>query len=112
MYIAEADSGAQGYAPPFLQSLVFLNHFEELKSVLFEAELIINNVTLTYVYPNIYYQNIFNTQSFIIWQQLLYSSNTTRTTSTVVRNLNIPSSTTDKINCTSNNFLDDWRHQN
>ena len=30
----------------------FCNHFEELQTVLFEVELIVNNKTLTYVYPN------------------------------------------------------------
>ena len=34
----------------FLQSLgFFCNHFEELQTVLFEVELIINNAPLTYV---------------------------------------------------------------
>ena len=41
-------------------------------------------------------------------RQLLYSSNTT---STVVRNLTVLSSTTDKINRISNHFLDRWRHE-
>ena len=36
----------------FLQSLAFLNHFEEIQIVLFKSELIISNATLTYVYPN------------------------------------------------------------
>ena len=51
----EADSGdgAGAHAPLFLQSLVFFfNHFEGLQTVLFEVELIINNVTLTYVSSN------------------------------------------------------------
>ena len=39
--------------------------------------------------------------------QLLYSSNAT---STIVRNLTVLSSTTDKINCITNHFLDRWRH--
>ena len=40
--------------PYFLQPLVvvFFNHFEELQTVLFEVELIINNASLTHVYPN------------------------------------------------------------
>ena len=38
--------------PLFLQSLVFRNHFEELQTMLFEAELVINNARLIYVYPN------------------------------------------------------------
>ena len=41
-------------------------------------------------------------------RHLLYSSNTT---STVVRNLTVLSSTTDKINRISNHFLDRWRHE-
>ena len=46
--------GAQGtHAPLFLKLLVFWNHFEEVQIVFFEVELIINNATLTYVYPNI-----------------------------------------------------------
>ena len=44
----------------------------------------------------------------LIGRHLLYSSNTT---STVVRNLTVFSSTTDKINCISNHFLDRWRHE-
>ena len=32
--------------------LFFCNHFEELKTVLFEVERIINNAPLTYAYPN------------------------------------------------------------
>ena len=40
-------------APPyFLQSLAFCNHFEELQTMLFQVELIINNAPLIYVYPN------------------------------------------------------------
>ena len=57
---AEADlrMGAGSAPPPlpplplFLQSLVFRNHFEELQTMLFEAELVINNARLIYVYPN------------------------------------------------------------
>ena len=50
----KGEGGAQGaHDPPppyFLQSLVFCNHFEELQTVLFTVELIINNTPLTYVY--------------------------------------------------------------
>ena len=49
---------------------------------------------------------MFKTQLFD--RQLLYSSNTI---STVVRNLTVFSSTTDKINRISNHFLDRWRHE-
>ena len=41
-------------------------------------------------------------------RQLIYSSNTT---STVIRNLAVFSSTIDKINRLSNHFLDRWRHK-
>ena len=36
-------------SPPsyFLQSLAFFNHFEEIKTALFEAELIIGNTLIT-----------------------------------------------------------------
>ena len=39
--------------PFFLQSLVFFrNNLEELKTMLSEVELTINNAPLTYAYPN------------------------------------------------------------
>ena len=58
--------GAGGARPPyFLQSLgFFCNHLEELQTVLFEVELIINNAPLTYAYPNII--ETCYTQSFVI----------------------------------------------
>ena len=55
MTLPEADlRGRAGVArfPYFLQSLVFCNGFEELQTMLFEVELIVNNAPLTYVYPN------------------------------------------------------------
>ena len=56
--------GCEGARPSFLlQSLVFFcNHFEELKTVLFELELIVNNKPLTHVYPN---------TIEIIWQTII-----------------------------------------
>ena len=36
----------------YLQSLDFWNHFEELQTMLFTVEMIINNAPLTYVYLN------------------------------------------------------------
>ena len=47
--ISEADlmGGAWGACP-----LIFCNHFEELQTMLFEVELILNNAPLIYVYPN------------------------------------------------------------
>ena len=74
--------------------------------MLFEAELIINNKPLTYVYPNTI-ETCFTPNYLLFARQLLYSSNTT---STVVRNLIVLSNTTDKINRISNFFLDRWRH--
>ena len=106
--VTEADSGGgAGEAPPlFLQSLVFFccfffcSHFEELQTVSFEVELIINNAPLTYIYPNTI-ETCLTPNHLLFSRQLLYSSNTT---STVVRNLTVPPSTTDKINRISNHF--------
>ena len=39
--------------PIFFNHLCLCNHFEELQTVLFDVELIISNVPLTYIYPNI-----------------------------------------------------------
>ena len=96
--------GVQGRGcthPYFLQSLVFCNHFEELQTKLFEVELIINNEPLIHVYPNTI------KTCLTPGRQLLLSSNATLT---VVANLTVLSSTTDKINCINNNFWDRWRH--
>ena len=42
-----------GPRPPyFLQSVAFCKHFEELRTMLFEVEVIINNAPSIYVYPN------------------------------------------------------------
>ena len=98
----EADSGT-----PIPPRPIFCNHFEELQTVLFEVELIINNAPLTYVYPNTI-ETCLTPNHLLFGRQLLYSSNTT---STVVRNLTVLSSTTDKINHISNHFLDRWRHE-
>ena len=87
-------------------SLLFCNHFEELQTVLFEVELIINNAPLTYVYPNTI-ETCLTLNYLLFGRQLLLSSNTT---STVAANLTVLSSTTDKINRISNHFLDRWRH--
>ena len=78
----------------------FCSHFEKLINVLFEVELIIN-IRL----PK-YYRNMFNTQSFAIWQPaiiIFYQ------TSTVATHLTVLSSTTDKINRISNHF---WKDMN
>ena len=91
-----------------ISSLVFCNHFEELQTMLLEVELIINNapLSLTCICPNTI-ETCLTTNHFLFGRQLLYSSNIT---STVVRNLTVLSSTTDKINRISNHFWDRWRH--
>ena len=93
--------------PYFLQSLVFCNHFEELQTMLFEVELIINNAPLIYVYPNTI-ETCLTPNYLLFGRQLLLSSNTT---STVAANLTVLLSTTDKINHISNHFWDRWRHK-
>ena len=93
--------------PHFLQSLVFLNHFEELQTVLFKVELIINNAPLIYVYPNTI-ETCLTPDHLLFDRQILYSSNTTPA---VVRNVTVLSRTTDKINRITNHFLDRWRHE-
>ena len=102
--------GAWACSPPlsyFLQSLVFCNHFEELRTKLFEVELIINNARLIYVYPNTI-KTCLTPNYLLFGRQLLLSSNTT---STVAANLTVLSSTTDKINRINNHFWDRWIHE-
>ena len=92
----------------FAITCFFCNHFGELQTVLFGVELIINNTpSLTYVYPNTI-EACLTPNHLLFGRQLLYSPNTT---STVVRNLTVLSSTTNKINHISNHFLDWWRHE-
>ena len=69
----------------------------EVDSMWGKVKMIINNAPLSKYYPN-----MFDTQSFVIGRQLLYSSS--NTTSTVARNLTILSSTTDKISASVINF--------
>ena len=103
----------RGRAPPpplplflfFAVTCFFLNRFEEIQTVLFEVELIIKNAPLTYVYPNTK-ETCLTPNHFLFGRHLLYFSNTI---STVVKNLTVLSSTTDKINHISNQFLDSWR---
>ena len=99
--------GGRGGCPFFVITCFFCSHFEELQTVLFEVEMIINNAPLTYVYPNTI-ETCLTPNHLLFGRQLLYSSNTT---STVVRNLTVLSSTTDKINRISKHFLDRWRHE-
>ena len=55
--------------PIFCNHLFFCNHFEELQTVLFEVELIINNALLTYAYSNT--TETCYTQSFVILQAVI-----------------------------------------
>ena len=72
-----------------------------------EVKLIINNAPLTCVYPNTI--RIYLTPNHLLSaRQLLCCSNTTLT---VVRNLTVLSSTTDKINRITNHFWNRWRHE-
>ena len=70
--------------------------------MLFEIELIINNAPLTYVYPNTI-KTYLTPNHLLSGRHLLHSSNTALS---VVRNLTVLSSTTDKINPISNHFRD------
>ena len=54
-----------------------------------------------------YYQNIFNTQSFAVWQTVLFYFNTI---STLVRSLIVLSDITHKINRINDQFRHRWRH--
>ena len=91
----------------FCNHLLFWNHFEELQTVLIEDKLIINNAPLKYVCPNTI-KTYLTLNHLLFGRQLLCYSNTT---STVVRNLTVLSSTTDKINRISNHFWHRWRHE-
>ena len=93
--------------PLFCNHLFFCDCFEELQTVLIKVKLIINNAPLTYVYPNTI-KTYLTPNHLLFGRQLLCYSNTT---STVVRNLTVLSSTTDKINRISNHFWHRWRHE-
>ena len=86
--------GGRTLPSPSPLHLLLCNHFEELQTVLFEVELIINNAPLTYLYPNTI-ETCLTLNHLLFDRRLLYSSNTT---STVVRNLTVLSNTTDNIN--------------
>ena len=106
---SEADLGGLEQASLFfaLTCFFFCNHFEELQTVLFDVELIIDNAPLTHACPNTI-KTCLAPNHMLFGRQFLYSSNTT---STVVTNLTGLSSTTDKINRISNHFQDNWRHK-
>ena len=99
--------GAEG-APHFFFAITFFcDHFEELRTILIEVKLIFNNIPLTYVYPNTI-KSYLTPNHLLFGRQLLCYSNTT---STLVRNLTVLSSATDKINRISNHFWHRWRHE-
>ena len=87
-------------APFFCNHLFFCDDFEEPQTVLIEVKLSINNAPLKYVYPNTI-KTYLAPNHLLFDRQLLCYSNTA---STVVRNLTVLSSTTDKINRISNHF--------
>ena len=86
---------------------LFCDHFQELQTVVIEVKLIINNASLTCVYPNTI-KTYLTLNHLLFARELLCYSNTT---STVIRNLTVLSSTTDKINRFSNHFWHRWRHE-
>ena len=104
----DLDGGAKGALSPFFlcNHLFFCNHFWELQTVLIEVKMISNNAPLIYFYPNTI-KTCSTPNHLMFGRHILYYSNT----STVVRNLTILSSTTDKINRISNHFWLRWRHE-
>ena len=72
-------------SPLFLQSIAICNHLEELQTMLFKVEPIINNAPLIYVYLNTI-ETCLTPNLFFFVRQLLQSSNTT---STVAENLTV-----------------------
>ena len=69
-----------GRVPLFCNHLIFGNQFEELQTMLIEIKLIINNATLTYVYPN-------TIITYLTFNRLAISCS--NITSTVIRNLTL-----------------------
>ena len=92
---------------PFFATTFFCGHFEELQIVLTEVKLIINNASLTNVYPSTI-KTYLTPNHLLFGRQLLCYSNTT---STVVKNLTVLSDTADKINCICNHFWHRWRYE-
>ena len=91
----------------FWQSHVFLWSFWRTTKLNHSAKLIINNASLTYVYPNTIKTYLTHNHLLFSRQLLCYSN----TASTVVRNLTVLSSITDKINYISNHFWHRWKHE-
>ena len=91
----------------FCNHLLFCDYFEELQTMLIKVKMIINNTPLTYVCPNTI-KTYLTPNHLLLGRQLLHYPNTT---STVVRNLAVLSSTTDKTNHISNHLSNRWRHE-
>ena len=106
-YRGSVQGGKGVHSPFFYNHLFFCDHFEELQTVLIKVKLIINNALLTYVYPNTI-KTYLAINHLLFGRQLLCYS---KKTSTVVRNLTVLSSTTDKINRISNHFWHRWKHE-
>ena len=92
---------------PFAITCFLCDHFEKLQTVFIKVKLVVNNAPLTYVYPNTI-KTYLTPNHLLFGRQLLSCSSTT---STVIRNLTVLSSTTDKINRISNHFWHRWRHE-
>ena len=103
----EEGPGVRPYQSFVCNHLFFRNHFEELQTALIIVKLIINNAPVTYLYPNTTKKYFTPNHLLFGWPLSCYSN----TTSTVVRNLTVLSSTPDKINRISNHFWHSCRHQ-
>ena len=96
----EFTGGRRGRALSLFSNHLFsCDHFEELHIVFIEVKLIINNSPLTYVYPNTI-KTYLTPNHLLFGRQLCYSN----TTSPVIKNLTVLSSTTDKITTSAINF--------
>ena len=85
----------------------FCDHFTEPQTLLVEVKLIFNNAPFTCVYPN-------TIKTYLIPNHLLFGRQLLcyfNTTSAVIRNLTVRSSSTDTINPISNHFWHRWRHE-
>ena len=82
--VLEGARGARAL-PIFCNQLFFCSHIKEPQTILLEVELIINNASLTYVYPNTI-ETCLTPNHLLFGRQLLFSPNAT---SIVVRNLAI-----------------------
>ena len=91
----------------FCNHLIFCDHLEGLQTVFIEVKLIINHAPLTYVYPNTV-KTYLTPNHMLFRRQLLCYPNTK---STLIRNLTVLSSSTDKINSFSYHFWPRCKHE-